>query len=65
MFNSHSKGISVKDRFNGFNPYRGISEFDGKVRNEEFLDWLYLVEEMFEYFDTPDHKNVRLTANKL
>ena len=65
MSNSHGKGISLRYEFNGFNPYGGISEFDGKLRDEEFLDWLYLVDKIFKYFDTLEHRRVRMVASKL
>ena len=62
---SHGKGISRKEQFNDCNPYDNIPKFDGKVSDEKFLDQLYLVEEIFDYFDTPKHMKVILVVIKL
>ena len=42
-----------------------IPEFEGKLDLEEFLDWLYTVEHVFEYKDDPKDKKVRLVALRL
>ena len=42
-----------------------ISEFEGKLNPEEFLDWLSTVEKVFEYKDVPENKNTKLVALKL
>ena len=34
------------------------------MQAEEFLDWLNFVE-IFKYYDTPDHRKVKLLAIKL
>ena len=31
-----------------------ILEFEGKLDPEEFLDWLHIVERVFEYKDVPE-----------
>ena len=41
MSNLCGKDISLRDEFNGFNPYGGILEFYGKVRDDKLLDWLH------------------------
>ena len=65
MFNLRGKGVRRRQEFNDFNTYHGILQFDGKIRNEEFLDWLYSVDEIFEYYDTPKVRRVRLVSSKL
>ena len=54
-----------KKRYQRFDLNGGISEFDGKVQGEKFLDQLNFVEELFEYYDTPNHRKFRLVAIKL
>ena len=47
-----------------FDFYGGILEFDGKVKDEEFLDWLNMVDAIFEYHGTPECRKVKLVALK-
>jgi len=42
-----------------------ISEFEGKQNPDDFLDWLNMVERVFEYKDVPNDKKVKLVALKL
>jgi len=42
-----------------------VSEFEGKLDPEEFLDWLHIVERVFEFKDIPDDKKVKLVALRL
>ena len=42
-----------------------ISEFEGKLDPDEFLDWLQPVERVFDFKDIPDEKKVKLVALKL
>ncbi|GKE20874.1 reverse transcriptase domain-containing protein [Tanacetum coccineum] len=43
-----------------------ILEFDGNTLNPEgFIDWLVVVEEMFEFKEVPENKRVSLIATKL
>ena len=39
-----------------FNPKLNIPEFDGRMDANEFLDWLNMVEHVFEYYDPPEHE---------
>ena len=39
-------------------------KFEGKLDPEDFLDWLHIVERMFEYKDIPYNKKVMLIALK-
>ena len=34
-----------------FDPKLNIPEFDGRMDVDEFLDWLNMVEHVFEYYD--------------
>ena len=43
----------------------GIADFKGKMHLDDFLDWLNIVESVFEFCDTPQHKNVKILAVKL
>ena len=47
-----------------FDFYGGIPEFDGKVQDEEFIDWLNKVDAIFEYHGTPEYRKVKLVALK-
>jgi len=50
----------------GFNDFKvDIPEFDSKLDLDEFLDWLQIVERVFDYKDIPDKKKVKLGALKL
>jgi len=42
-----------------------IPEFEGKLDPKEFLDWLHIVERVFEYEDVPEDKKVKLVALRL
>ena len=48
-----------------FNPKLDISEFEERMRDDDFLDWLNTVESVFEYCDPPEHKKVKLVAIKM
>ena len=45
-----------------FDFYGGILEFDGEVQDEEFLDWLNMVDAIFEYHGTPEYRKIKLLA---
>jgi len=42
-----------------------IPEFEGQLDLDHFLDWLRMVERVFDYKDVPDEKKVKLVALKL
>nr|GEX01899.1 hypothetical protein [Tanacetum cinerariifolium] len=42
-----------------------IPEFDGKLNPDDFLDWLQIVERIFDLRDIPDNVKVKLVAIKL
>jgi len=42
-----------------------ILEYEGKLDPEEFLDWLHMVERVFEYKDVPEDRKVKLVALRL
>ncbi|XP_039145554.1 uncharacterized protein LOC120282772 [Dioscorea cayenensis subsp. rotundata] len=42
-----------------------IPEFYGRLQPEEFLDWLMIVEEIFEFKGVPEDKRVPLVATRL
>ena len=48
-----------------FNPKFNIPEFDGRMDPDEFLDWLNMVEHVFEYYDSPEREKVKLVATKM
>ena len=48
-----------------FNPKFNIPEFDGRMDPDEFLDWLNMVEHVFEYYDSPEREKVKLVATKV
>ena len=48
-----------------FNPKLNILEFDRRMDDGEFLDWLNMVEHVFRYYDPPEHKKVKLVAIKM
>ena len=35
------------------------------MNDDDFLDWLNTVENVFEYYDPPEHKKVNLVAIKM
>ena len=45
-----------------FNQKLDIPEFDGRIDTYEFLNWLSMVEHVFEYYDPPERKKVKLVA---
>jgi len=42
-----------------------ISEFDGMLQPDEFVDWLQTVERVFEYKEVPEEQKVKIVAAKL
>ena len=48
-----------------FNPKLNILEFDGRMNTDEFLDWLNMVEHVFEYYDPHEHEKLKLVAIKM
>jgi len=42
-----------------------VPEFEGQLNPNVFLDWLEIVERVFEYGDIPESKKVKLVALKL
>lgn len=42
-----------------------ILEFEGRMQPEEFIDWLYSIDRVFNYKDVLDHCKVKLVATKL
>jgi len=42
-----------------------IPEYEGKLDPEEFLDWLHMMERVFEYKDVPEDRKVKLVALRL
>ena len=48
-----------------FNPKLDILEFDRRIDADEFLDWLNMVEYVFEYYDPPGHTKVKLVAIRM
>jgi len=42
-----------------------IPEFEGKLNPDGLLDWLYTVEQIFEYMEVPKDKKVKLIALRL
>ena len=39
-----------------------MSEFQGKLDPDEFLEWVHTMKRTFEYKDVPKHKKVQLVA---
>ncbi|KAM1570644.1 hypothetical protein ACFX10_035620 [Malus domestica] len=58
-------GDHLNDRFNDINMKVDIPEFEGKIRPEEFIDWLNTVERVFDYKEVLDHRKVKIVAIKL
>ena len=48
-----------------FNPKLNILEFDGIMDPDEFLDWLNMVEHVFENYDPLKREKVKLVAIKM
>ena len=66
--NKHSSPDKIRrlhQRFRSFDLNDGIPEFDSKIQDEAFYDWLNTVEEIFEYYDTPNHRKVKLAVVEL
>nr|GEY42103.1 reverse transcriptase domain-containing protein [Tanacetum cinerariifolium] len=42
-----------------------IPEFEGRLCPDDFLDWLRMVDRIFDLRDTPDHIKVKLVAIRL
>jgi len=42
-----------------------ISDFEGNLQPDDFLDWLQTVEHVFEYKEVPEEKKVKIVAAKL
>jgi len=42
-----------------------IPEFEGHLDSDLFLDWLWMVERVFDYKDVSEEKKVKLVALKL
>jgi len=42
-----------------------IPKFEGKLSPDEFLEWMYTIECIFEYKDVPEDKKVKLVAVRL
>jgi len=42
-----------------------ISEFEDKLDTDEFLEWLHMVEHIFDYKEDPYDKKVKAVALKL
>ena len=42
-----------------------IPQFEGKLDLDEFLEWLHIVERIFEYKDVPEDKKVKVMALRL
>ena len=42
-----------------------IPEFEGIMQLEEFIDWLYSIDRVFDYKDVPGHRKVKFDAIKL
>ena len=42
-----------------------IQEFKGKIKPEEYIDWLNTVERVFDYKEILDHRKVKIVAIKL
>ena len=48
-----------------FNPKVEIPYFEGMMQPEEFVDWLNIMERIFEYGNAPENRKVKLVAIKL
>jgi len=62
-----SRMVRLEPRFQANpNDFRvEISEFEGKLDPEEFLDWLCTVKRVFEYMDLPEDKKLKFMALRL
>ena len=57
--------INQDEQQNKYNPKLDIPEFEGKINVDEFIDWLNMVEKMFEFHEPPEQKKVKLVTLKL
>ena len=48
-----------------FNPKLDILDFEGMIQPDGFINWLNMVEKVFDYYDPLDHKKVKLVVVKL
>ena len=56
----------VQDEWqNKYNPRFDIPEFEGKINVDDFIDWLNIVERIFDFHEPPEQKKVKLVALKL
>ena len=62
--NHHDRRGEREDRVR-FNPKVKILDFEGMMQSEEFVDWLNIVERIFENGDALENKKVKLVAIKL
>ena len=46
-------------------PRADIPEFEGKLDPEDFLEWLSVVERLFDLKEYPESKKVKIVALKL
>ena len=53
------------DESSRFNLKLDIHDFEGIMQPNDFLDWLNIVERVFEYYEPLKHKKVNLVAIKL
>ena len=51
------------DESSKFNPKFDIPKFEGRMHDDDFLDWLNTVERVFEYYDPPERQKVKLVKN--
>ncbi|KAM1791319.1 hypothetical protein ACFX12_035298 [Malus domestica] len=58
-------GGQFNDRFNDINMKVDIPEFEGRIKPDEFIDWLNTIERVFNYKEVPDHRKVKIVAIKL
>lgn len=42
-----------------------LPEFHGRLNLEDFMDWLSTVKRVFEYYEVPEDKRVKLVGIKL
>ena len=56
---------SVKNKRYDFVPRADIPEFEGKLDPEDFLEWLSVVERLFDLKEYPESKKVKIVALKL
>ena len=54
-----------RDELTRFNLKLDISDFEGKMELNDFLDWLSMLEQVFDYCDPINYKNMKLVVIKL